>query len=279
MRGGAYVDSREYAVAPQLWLPLDTTAAGVELIHWLTLLGVGYEDGALHVQLRYPDLFGSRRRYYFGDPVLIHNDGTVLKPASEVRDGRFYPGEIMYCGYHEQRFYVGDIENLSNLRLAWSGSYAEHVIDGDWSVDIDISAVGGSISESVDISGYPEFTGLSFRLSPMYFETTLETTMEFPDVFPLDTQERVMVWMDFRREIEEIAYGRELAIILVDGTRIEPERGQIFEVRRPNLGGVVYHPALLAGRTSVSSWHILDGSFDMDDVAEVVLYGVRFITE
>ena len=255
------------------WLPLDTSVQGVELIYWLSVLGVGYENGVLHVQLRYNDLFGYKFQYIGRRPALIDDDGNIIE-AYRQEDGDWnLSGEILCCGYTELRFDVGDIDNLKQLKLAWTGNYAEHVIDGDWSVDIGLDAIGDSISGSVELPDHPDFTSVSYKLSPMY----LETELHFP-AYSLDKNytfydddgvEHTAYSFDDDK-IREKVYEKELAIVLKDGTRIEPS----FNRNNFCIGGDASN-----GKTQITSWHLMDGSFDIEDVAEIIIFGVSFTPE
>ena len=274
-----FTDSREM----YKWLPLDTAAEGVELSRGITLLGAGYEDGILHVQLKYPDLFDNRWRFYDGTFMLLDSEGWRVYEHYDDNS------EIKYWGYHEKLFDISDIDNLKDLSLIWSGTYAEHIFRGNWSVDIDLSAISESISHSVELPEHPEFTTLSFRLSPLCFETLVETDFDFPDVPFDDSPEAWRVWGDYRWMINEVMYDRELAIILADSTRIMPRRGsnRSLSYKVTDLGAVYDHPIWdweqgslnyqdNQYKTQISSWHILDGSFDIEDVAEVVIFGVSY---
>jgi hypothetical protein len=273
VRGGGVnfnLETEEYVSSD--WLPLDTSVQGEELIHWLSVLGVGYEDGVLHVQLRYNDLFGFNYQYVWNNPVLIDNEGNIIEDISGEQDGWRLGGEITYCGYKELRFDVGDIENLKNLKLAWTGNYAEHVIDGDWSVDINLAAIGGNISGSVELSDHPDFTSVSYKLSPMY----LETEIHFPN-YSLDKTEKIYIdgkeftSVGFDEEtIKKKVYEKELALVMKDGTRIEPA----FDRLNFNYAGNASN-----GWTVITSWHLLDGSFDSKDVKEIIIFGVSFTLE
>jgi len=278
---GVYVDSKGLDIIPQKWLPLDTSVQGAELIHWLSVLRVGYVDGYIHVQMRYNDMMGTLYQYNFDNPVLIDNEGRIIKPASEELDGLFIPGEILYCGYHEQRFYVGDIENLKELRLAWSGHYAEHTITGDWSVEVDLTAINDeSISDSIELSDHQYFTEASFSLSPMYIETEMLAIIEYPkDAFnnlvydDLSTWNQIVEWRD---KVNEIHATQEILIILHDGTRIKLEKVDPFDYMHWPMRAAHEKYDLSTGNTRLVTWHILDGSFDVDDVAELIIYGVSF---
>lgn len=271
-RGGVNFNLETEGFVSSDWMPLDTSVQGEELIHWLSVLGVGYEDGVLHVQLRYNDLFGLKYQYVWNNPVLIDNEGNIIKEIGGEHDGWRLGGEILYCGYQELRFDVGDIDNLKNLKLAWTGNYAEHVIDGDWSVDISLDAIGDSISGSVELPYHPDFTSVSYKLSPMY----LETEIRFPD-YSLDKTEtfytdgRKIISYGFDEEkIKKKVYEKELAIVLKDGTGIEPA----FDRLNFNYGGNASN-----GRTVITSWHLLDGSFDIEDIKEIIIFGVSFTFE
>lgn len=268
-RGGVNFNLETEEYVSSNWLPLDTSAQGEELIHWLSVLGVGYEDGVLHVQLRYNDLFGYEYQYVWNNPVLIDNEGNIIEEISGEHDGWRLGSEILYCGYKELRFDVGDIDNLKNLKLAWTGNYAEHVIDGDWSVDISLNAIGASISGSVELPDHPDFTSVTYKLSPMY----LETEIRFPDysldkneTFYIDDREFTSVGFD-EEKIKEKVYEKELAIVLKDGTTIEPA----FDRLNFNYGGNASN-----GRTVITSWHLLDGNFDIEDIKEIIIFGVNF---
>jgi hypothetical protein len=251
------------------WLPLDTSVQGVKLINWLSVLGVGFENGILHVQLRYDDLFGYKYQYIGRNPALIDDEGNIIEANSEEDGDWNLSGEILYCGYTELRFDVGDIDNLKNLKLAWTGKYAEHVIDGDWSVDISLDTIGDSFFGSVELQDHPDFTSVSFKLSSMY----LETEIRFPDysldkteTFYIDGREITSYGFD-EEKIKEKVYEKKLAIILKDGTRIEPA----FDRVNFNYGGNASN-----GWTVITSWHLLNGSFDIEDVKEVIIFGVSF---
>ena len=251
------------------WLPLDTSVQGVKLINWLSVLGVGYENGILHVQLRCDDLFGYKCQYISRSPALIDDEGNIIEANGEEDGDWNLSGGILYCGYTELRFNVGDIDNLEHLKLAWTGNYAEHVIDGDWSVDINLDSIGDSISGSIELPDHQDFTSVSYKLSSMY----LETEIHFPD-YSLDKTEtlnidgREITSYGFDEEkIKEKVYEKELAIVLEDGTRIEPAF---------NRNNFCYGGDASNGKTQITSWHLLDGSFDIKDVKEVIIFGVSF---
>jgi hypothetical protein len=277
-RIGMSLNSVATEVASHRWLPLDASFEGEDLTHWLSVLGVGYEDGMFHVQMRYNGLFGSTWRGAYGDPVLIDNDGKTISTYAKEYEGDAIYDVIICCGYQEQRFYIGSIENLKNLKLAWTGTFAEYVIEGDWRVDIDLAAIGSSISESVEIKEHPDVTNVSFKLSPMYLETVRNTTIDCPDfssmgiLDPRELPYDLIIWRDKMNNIES---NRELAIILTDGTRINLYVGKVFDPEN-NLRGIGESPDNSTGKTQITTWHILDGSFDIEDVAEVIVFGVSF---
>ena len=276
--GGTLAAALLNSDASQTWLPLDVFAEGDELIHWLSMLGVGYEDGMLHVQMRYNNLFGRRGHYDYGEPVLIDNDGNVITSAVGRIDGFTRYDALLCRGYQEQRFNIGSIDNLKNLRLAWRGNYAENVIEGDWSIEIDLTAIGDSISASSDASSHPDVTGASFSLSPMYFQSVIYTAIDFPDFSLMTSMEQaqtgsVRFW---RLKMDEIASTGELAIILSDGTKIELDIGWVFERNIDPLHGVEEGPDSSSGKSTITSWHVLDGSFAIEDVVEVIVFDVSF---
>jgi len=271
-----YVYSRRGETASPKWLPLDTTVEGEELIHWLSVLGVGYEDGYLHLQYRFNNVFGNRRRWMLGDPAIIDNDGNIIVNHRSMYDDSPINDEIIYCGYKEQRLYVGSIEELRNYRLAWSGSFVRHSTDGDWSVDIDLTGIGGFISGSTELTDHPDFTSASFKLSPMYLEVEIGTNIELPDFSLFDPfdgfSDGSRAVLDWRIRLIKV-YERELAIVLHDGSKIR------LVARRPldNSSGIGFtgeYPDELTGMTRAKSWLILNGGFDIEDVAKVIIFGV-----
>ena len=270
--GGVKFNTETKEFASMNWLPLDTSVQGVKLINWLSVLGVGYENGILHVQLRYDDLFGYNYQYIGRSPALIDDKGNIIEANGEEDGDWNLSGGILYCGYTELRFDVGEIDNLKNLKLAWTGNYAENVIDGDWSVDISLDSIGDSISGSIELPDHPDFTSVSYKLSPMY----LETEIHFPDysldktyTFYVDGREITSHGFD-EEKIKEKVYEKEHAIVLKDGTRIEP----VFD--RNNF---CYGEDASNGKTQITSWHLLDGSFDIEDVKEIIIFGVSFTPE
>jgi len=57
----------------------------------------------------------------------------------------------------------------------------EYSISGDWSVNIDLAAIGESLTGSVKVPDHPDVTEVSFRLSSMYFEIEIVTDIIYPD--------------------------------------------------------------------------------------------------
>lgn len=267
-RGGVDFNTERNDFVSSEWMPLDTAAEGEALADWLSLLGVGYEDGILHVQLRYNGLFGCQYQYPYMPPVLIDREGTILAPfRGENGMGSV---ELAHCGYQEVRFDVGDMENLKDLKLAWTGEFAERVIDGDWSVDISVDTISDSISGATELPDHPHFTGVSYTLSPMY----LETEINFAD-YSLDANitnydedgiESTILAFD-NDKIKEQVLDQELAIVLNDGTRIELPCDRLNLLRCRNGS---------TGKTWIVSRHQLNGSFDIQDVTEVIIFGVSF---
>jgi len=215
----------------------------------------------------------------FGDPAIIGSDGEIIITVFEEYDSLIYD-EIIYYGYKEQRYYAGDIENLKNLRLAWTGIYANHAIDGEWSVDIDLTSIGGSISDSAELPDHPDFTSVSFMLSPMYFETEVRMDAFYPYLsFSSSSdlsQEGLESIVAFRRRLDEVVYGQKSEVVLLDGTRIEMVARSHFVMNDSVLDRTDESGDHSSGMTLITSRHILDGSFDIEDVAEVIILGVRF---
>jgi hypothetical protein len=259
LRGGnlvyAYASSDKF---PNL-LPLDASAQGEKLCHWLSIIGIGYEYGILHVQLRYDDLFGLNYQYITNAPALVDSEGNIIEHSDE----------LLNCGYQELLFNVGDIENLKVLALAWTGSYAENVFNGNWSFDIGLDSVGDHISGVAELSDHPDYTGISYTLSSMY----LETKVDFPDFsIPIVTrydeiQGREANISDINGIDDKLVSG-EISIVLKDGTRID------LPVNSDNLFGRYYNHQ--SGETYAKTQHWLDGSFEPGDVAEIVIFGVSF---
>jgi len=187
---------------------------------------------------------------------------------------------VVFLMLHGDTWSVGETLTLivtSIFADDWSNEY-----HGNWSFEIDLTAVdGSSISESVELPDHPEFSRASYRLSPMYFEAEVALPIHFPiPDFPegwLDDYDYVDIWMDYRKIVDEIGFKREFAIVFKDGTRIEPERGKNpFDPPNLFMGQTHYGPDELSGGTQIISWHILNGDFDIEDVAEVIIFGVRF---
>jgi len=278
---GVYEDSQGLDIFPQKWLPLDTSVSGVQLIHWLSVLGTGYDNGYFHIQLRYDDMLGTIWQYNFGNLFLIDNEGNIVRTATEESDGLFFPGEIQYAGYHELRFYVGDIENLRDYRLAWTGTYAEHTITGDWTVDVDLAATDiDSISDSIELSDHNYLTEASFTLSPLYMETDVLTMIEFPDKETWDSFDEdssaVRIILNWRDRLNVIHATQEIVILLNDGTEIVLDKVGPFDYMHFPMreAGEPLDP--ITGNTRIITRHILDGSFEVEDVAEVIIYGISF---
>lgn len=269
-RGGVNFNLKTKEFVSMNWLPLDTSAEGVKLIHWLSALGVGYENGLLHVQLRYDDLFGFNWQYISRNPALIDAEGHLIEAITEEQGDWRPSGEILYCGYKELRFDVGDIENLKNLRLAWTGNYAAYVIDGNWSVDIKLDSVGDSISGLSELTNHPDFISVSYKLSPMYLETEIHfpaySLDKYHSFYTDDGMEIKSFSLD-EDQIREKVYEKELTIVLKDGTKVEPA----FD--RNNF---CYGADASNGKTQITSRHLLDGSFDIEDVTEIIIFGVSF---
>jgi len=268
-------DQKNIEVTEIKWLPLDTSVEGEELIHWISVTGVGYADGYLHIQYRYNDIFGIRKLYFFKEPAIIDNAGNILVSSEEENELLDYD-EIICSGYKEQRFYVGSLDNIKNLGLAWTGLYVNHAIDGEWSVEIDLVTIGESISGSVEVSDHTAITEISYKLSPSFFETEIKTALEFPD-FDLymsnDIIDKDLInLLDFRQE----TYHLDFAIILNDGTKIDTFVKTPFDSddRSSFVGRIWEGKDQETGMTLITCRHVLDGSFTVDDVAEIIVYGV-----
>lgn len=259
-RGGVSFDPETLEFEPLNCLPLDTSAQGEKLCHWLSVTGVGYEDGVLHVQLRYDDLFGLNYHYVYSALLtLIDGGGNVMK----------YNEEIIYCGYTELQFEVGDIENIRELSLAWDGAYAENVIDGSWSFDINLDSVGDHISGSAELADHPDYTGISYTLSSMYLETKVDLhDLSITPRMHYDEETGKEYSIFFANDGDEKLIPGEISIILKDGTRLDlpVDSDNLFDRYRNHQNG----------KTFVRTQHWLDGSFEPGDVAELIIFGVSF---
>jgi hypothetical protein len=258
LRGGVAFNEDTGEFEPLNWLPLDPSAQGEKLCHWLSMTGIGYEDGVLHVQLRHDDLFGVKYQYAWdNNPALIDGEGNVIEDSEE----------ILHRSYKELQFEVGDIENLKDLSLAWGGNYAENVFDGSWSYDINLDSVGNHISGEMALPEHPDYTNISYTLSSMY----LETKIDFP-VFSIPVETRYIEALG--REVrgfgteyfDDKLLSGEISIILKDGTRID------LPVDGDNLFDRYYNHQ--SGAASAKTQHWLDGSFEPGDVAEIIIFGV-----
>jgi hypothetical protein len=246
-------------------LPLDPSAQGEKLCHWLSITGIGYENGVLRVQLKYDDLFGLDYKYvqYLLDTIaLVDGERNIAVHGEERR----------YCGYQEIQFSVGEIENLKELSLAWTDAYAENVVDGNWSFDISLNSVGDHhISGAAELTDHPDYINISYALSSMY----LETKVDFPDFsIPTGTwhgevpgRALLSTTPDLYGADDKLVPG-EISIILKDGTRIDlpVDSDNLFDRYNDDQSGETY----------AKTQHWLDGSFEPEDVAELIIFGVSF---
>jgi hypothetical protein len=148
-------------------------------------------------------------------------------------------------------------------------------------VEVDLTAIDdGNISDSVTLSDHQYFTEMSFNLSPMVLEVEMLTMIEFPsdEVFnnwytDPTAGSALGHWRD---RLNEIHNEQELEIILRDGTVIKLDKVGPFDHAHFPMRAVSEQYDPITGNTSITIWHILDGSFDIEDVEEVIIYGISF---
>jgi len=102
----------------------------------------------------------------------------------------------------------------------------------------------------------------------------LETVINFPDwaleyitTHYYEDGVEVITHGFNEQKINTLVYEQELAIVLKDGTKID------IEFDRQNFSFKADH---LSGKTQITSWHILDGGFKIEDVSDVIIFGVSF---
>ena len=76
--------------------------------------------------------------------------------------------------------------------------------------------------------------------------------------------------------MNEIAELRGVSIVLHDGSRIELTVDAFFEQGLARLRGVSEGVDEDSGKARITTFHILDGGFEIEDVSEVIVYSVGF---
>lgn len=120
----------------------------------IEITNIGFYNGNLHIQTRRTDYWDDN-----SNRVHIHIDGIngVLIPTFQVISGQ----------YQEDVFYVGEIDNLKEMRLGFWGIRAGTVTTGPWDFTFPVTAAAESITQAIQIQHSAYIGSVRMTISPM----------------------------------------------------------------------------------------------------------------
>ena len=190
---------------PEWFLEIGELDISIPGIDWAVITNIGFYNGLLHIQTRRTDTWDWTTNH--GRFNLVDRDGVGRSLSFGLN------GEM----YQEHVFVIGDIENISDMRLSFTGVMVDEVIYGDWTFTFPITALAKTAYFTTEMQGTELFSQMGINISPMATSLHLTVTDNFVTMEDYDGD----LWEFIARKN---AYGERFEttyITLKDGSRVE----------------------------------------------------------
>ena len=206
---------------PELFLKVGEMQKSIPGIDWAVITNIGFHNGMLHLQTRRTDAW------------CWHSNNGHFRIIDRYGEGHWPIFGLSGQDYSESVFYVGDIANLADMRLGFSGVMADSTIYGPWSFTFPVTAQAERVFHTADLLDSRYFSRIDIRVSPM--ATTIYLYEYETNIWDVDFDERFEMLINRANYIDSY----DTYITLADGSIVElyrnstsfnPDRGRLIFV-------------------------------------------------